>query len=100
VDRDHILGLMKAYLEQELPPEQLLGFPNTPAAELLDDSIEVLSFVLHLDGKLGIEIPLDTLGPHLTRMNFLELADELCLLVNKQPALTAAAPQGNPDGPP
>jgi acyl carrier protein len=84
MDRDQILSLMKAYFEKDLPPERLAQFATTPATELLEDSVDVMTFVLHLDDELHTEIKLDQVGPRLTAMTFQELAEELCRMVSEK----------------
>jgi len=84
MDRDQIVGLMKAYFEKEQPPERLVQFATTPAAELLEDSVDVMSFVIYLDDELHTEIRLDQIGPRLTAMTFVELADELCRMLGEK----------------
>jgi hypothetical protein len=84
VERDQLVGLMKAYFEKEHPPERLVQFATIPAAELLEDSVDVLSFVLYLDDELKTEIRLDQIGPELMRKTFQELADELLRIVSNK----------------
>jgi acyl carrier protein len=84
VDRDQIISLMKAYFDKEQPPERLEHFATMPATDLLEDSADVMSFVLYLEDELGGEIRLDEVGPKLTSMTFPELADELCHRLNEK----------------
>jgi acyl carrier protein len=72
---------MKAHFEKEQGPECLENFPNMRASDLVEDSMDAVTFVLDLESELGIEIPLDQVGPKLASMTFLELADELSSMV-------------------
>jgi acyl carrier protein len=84
VDRDKILSIMKAYFAREQPPERLVNFPNIPASTLIEDSTDVMTFVMDLEDELHTEIRLDQVGPKLTNMTFLELADELSLMLSQK----------------
>src|SRR5262245_18005608 len=77
VQSDQIVRVMKVRFEKELGPEPLENFPSIRASELVEDSMDVVTFVLDLESELGIEIPLDQVGPKLATMTFQELADEL-----------------------
>ena len=61
------------------------NFPNLPrdhietmkASEVIQQSLDLVEFVLHLEEKLGMEININTLGEKLITKTFGELADEL-----------------------
>ena len=65
--------------EDELEAPRATWGPRLPS-EFLEDSVDVLTFVMHLEEKLGVDIPLAKVGPALSRMTFQELAAELCRL--------------------
>jgi len=69
---------MKAYMAEERPEESLDNLPDRLASEFLEDSVDVLAFVMHLEEKLHMDIKLAQVGPALAQMTFRELAIELC----------------------
>jgi len=64
------------------------NFPNIPrdnmegmkASDVIQQSLDLVEFVLHLEEKLGIEININTLGEKLITRTFGELADDLVLI--------------------
>jgi acyl carrier protein len=83
VQTGEILGVMKAYFDEEQPPERLAHFPDVRAADLLEDSVDVITFIMHLEDKLRMNIKLAEVGPALAKMTFQELAAELCRVNGK-----------------
>ncbi len=67
------------------------NFPNIPkenieslkAGEVIQQSLDLVEFVLHLEEKLGIEININTLGEKLITKTFGELADDLVTIGNR-----------------
>ncbi|HEY6842322.1 MAG TPA: hypothetical protein VI114_13950 [Chthoniobacterales bacterium] len=61
------------------------NFPNIPrdniegmkASDVIQQSLDLVEFVLHLEEKLGLEININTLGEKLITETFGELADDL-----------------------
>jgi len=61
------------------------NFPNLPrdhietmkASEVIQQSLDLVEFVLHLEEKLGMEININTLGEKLITKTFGELDDEI-----------------------
>jgi acyl carrier protein len=47
------------------------------ASDVIQQSLELVELVLHLEEKLGIEININELGENLIVQNFGELANEL-----------------------
>jgi acyl carrier protein len=78
VQPEHVLDIMKAYLADDQPDKPLDNFAQRLPTEYLEDSVDVLTFVMHLEEKLGIDIKLAQVGPALAQKTFQELAVELC----------------------
>jgi acyl carrier protein len=47
------------------------------AGDVIQQSLDLVEFVLHLEEKLGLEININTLGEKLITKTFGELADDL-----------------------
>lgn len=77
MDRDAVLGQMRAYFEAKQPPDVLADFARQSPRALLPDSMDIVDFILHLEETLGCEIDVSEIGESLVRMNFGELAGEL-----------------------
>jgi acyl carrier protein len=64
------------------------NFPNVPrdkiegmkASDVIQQSLDLVEFVLHLEEKLGLEININTLGEKLVTKTFGELADDLVMI--------------------
>jgi acyl carrier protein len=78
VQPEQVLDIMKAYLVDDQPDKPLDNFPRRLPSEFLEDSVDVLTFVMHLEEKLHVDIPLAKVGPALSQMTFQDLAGELC----------------------
>jgi acyl carrier protein len=83
VQPEKVLDIMKAYLADDQPNKPLDDFPQRLPSEFLEDSVDVLTFVLHLEEELDVDIPLAKVGPSLSQTTFQELAVELCRLSGK-----------------
>ncbi len=77
MDRDQIIALMKAYFTDQLGPEAVEGFETLHASDLIEDSVDAVTFVMYLEEKTGQDIPMAEVGPALTGLTFQELAAEL-----------------------
>ena len=75
---EQMLAVMKKYFDEDQPPELMARFPEVRASQLVDDSIEVITFIVYLEDELGLSIKTDQLGPAIGKMTFQELAAELC----------------------
>jgi acyl carrier protein len=71
---------MKTFFEDKAEPEILARFAETPSTELLEESIDVVEFIVYLEDELHIKIDANKLGPAVANMTFGELAAELCRL--------------------
>jgi acyl carrier protein len=78
VEPELVLEVMKAYVADDQPDKPLDNFAQRLPTEYLEDSVDVLTFVMHLEEKLGIDIKLAQVGPALAQKTFQELAGELC----------------------
>lgn len=78
MEKNQILGFMKAYFADLHGPEQVEDFENLRTADLIEDSVDAVTFIMHLEDKTGRDIPLAEVGPGLTGMTFKELAGQLC----------------------
>jgi acyl carrier protein len=87
VDQTTALNQMKTFFEDKTEPEVLQRFAETPSTELLEESIDVVEFIVYLEDELKIKIDSNKLGPAVANMTFGELAAELCRQEgDKQPA--------------
>jgi acyl carrier protein len=80
VDQSTVLSQMKTFFEDKAEPEILARFAETPSTELLEESIDVVEFIVYLEDELHIKIDANKLGPAVANMTFGELAAELCRL--------------------
>jgi acyl carrier protein len=83
VEQEQILSLMKAYFADQFGPELVENFESLRASQLIEDSVDAITFVMYLEDKTDRDIPLAKLGPAITGLTFQELATELCQLVNE-----------------
>lgn len=77
MQEDQILGTINTYLVKEQEQESLAGFPDILASDLIQDSVDAITFMMHLEESLGIRIKAHEIGPTLSKMTFRELAAEL-----------------------
>ncbi len=92
MDQEQILGIMKAFFADLHGPEVLENFETTRAADIIEDSIDAVEFVMHLEDKTGLDIPMAQVAAGFTGLTFQEMARKLA--VGELGALTAgqAAP--------
>jgi acyl carrier protein len=86
VDQQTILQKMKAHFEHDAAPDVLERFADTPATELLTESIDVVEFIVYLEDELGTRLDANQVGPALTNMTFGQLAAEVAKHVNRPPS--------------
>jgi acyl carrier protein len=82
VEQEQILGLMKAYFADLHGPERVENFESLRATDLVEDSVDAMTFVMHLEEQTGRDIPLAEVGPAFAGRTFRELAGELCRVLN------------------
>jgi acyl carrier protein len=54
------------------------NFENTLAAQVLEESMDVVEFIIHLEDELHIKVDANEVGPAAAEMTFGELAAEVC----------------------
>lgn len=97
MEREQILGMMKEYFADLRGPEELENFETLKAADLIEDSLDAVTFVMHLEDKMGLDIPMAQVATGLTGMTFEELArqlasGELGVVPGTQPSPAPALP--------
>src|SRR5690242_16378068 len=73
---------MKGYFANEYGPDQVQNIEDQRVSDLIADSVDAITFIMHLEEKTGQDIPLAAVGPALTGMTFRELAGELWRLLH------------------
>jgi acyl carrier protein len=79
MQQNQILEAMKAYFADLHGAEELKDFETIKAADLIEDSVDAVTFVMHLEDETGRDIPLAEVAPGFTTMTFKELASQLAL---------------------
>jgi acyl carrier protein len=77
VDRKTVLAAMAEFFAENFPNVPRDNIEGMKASDVIQQSLDLVEFVLHLEEKLGIEININTLGEKLITKTFGELADEL-----------------------
>jgi acyl carrier protein len=83
VDRKAVLDAMAEFFTENFPNIPKETIESLKAGEVIQQSLELVEFVLHLEEKLGIEININTLGEKLITKTFGELADDLVAIGNR-----------------
>jgi acyl carrier protein len=78
MEQDKILSCMKAYFAELYRPEQVENFETLRPVDLIEDSVDAVTFIMHLEDKTGRDIPLAKVGPRFNHLTFKELAAHLC----------------------
>ena len=74
---EEVLALMKGYFMGKQPPEVLETFGEQSPRALLQESLDVVDFVVYLEEELGRDININELGEALLNRNFRELSGEV-----------------------
>jgi acyl carrier protein len=77
IDRQAVLDAIKQFIMAHFPAVPVDRFEVLRAGDVIQQSLELVELVLHLEEKLGIEININELGENLVVKNFGDLADEL-----------------------
>jgi acyl carrier protein len=77
VDRKAVLQAMEEFFAENFPNVPRDNIEGMKASDVIQQSLDLVEFVLHLEEKLGLEININTLGEKLITKTFGELADEL-----------------------
>jgi acyl carrier protein len=80
VDRKAVLEAMAEFFAENFPNIPRDNMEGMKASDVIQQSLDLVEFVLHLEEKLGIEININTLGEKLITRTFGELADDLVLI--------------------
>jgi acyl carrier protein len=83
VDRKAVLEAIGEFFAENFPNVPKEKIESLKASEVIQQSLDLVEFVLHLEEKLGIEININTLGEKLVTKTFGELADELVTIGNQ-----------------
>jgi acyl carrier protein len=77
IDRQAVLDAIRQFVAEHFPTVPLDRLETLRAGDVIQQSLELVELVLHLEEKLGIEININELGENLIVQNFGELANEL-----------------------
>jgi acyl carrier protein len=82
VDRKAVLDAMGEFFAENFPNIPRDDIEGMKASDVIQQSLDLVEFVLHLEEKLGLEININTLGEKLITETFGELADDLVAIGN------------------
>jgi acyl carrier protein len=77
IDRQAVLDAIRQFVTAHFPEVPIDHLETLRASDVIQQSLELVELVLHLEEKLGIEININELGENLVVQNFGDLADEL-----------------------
>jgi acyl carrier protein len=77
VDRKAVLDAMAEFFAENFPNVPRDKIEGMKASDVIQQSLDLVEFVLHLEEKLGLEININTLGEKWITRTFGELADDL-----------------------
>ena len=77
IDRQAVLNAIRQFVTDHFPTVPVDHLETLRAGDVIQQSLELVELVLHLEDELGIEININELGENLIVQNFGELADEL-----------------------
>ena len=77
IDRQAVLDAIGEFVAAHFPTISIDRLETLRAGDVIQQSLELVELVLHLEEKLGIEININELGENLVLQNFGGLADEL-----------------------
>ena len=80
MNRERILSVVAAFVEEESLGEIGPGFQDVKVTDYLQESLEAVELMMILEEELGLddlEVDLDAIAPKLIQATFGELADEL-----------------------
>jgi acyl carrier protein len=80
VDRTAVLDAMAEFFAENFPNVPRDNIEAMKASDVIQQSLDLVEFVLHLEEKLGLEININTLGEKLITKTFGELADDLVVI--------------------
>ena len=77
IERKAVLEAMREFFAENFPNVPRDNIETLRASDVIQQSLDLVEFVLHLEEKLGLEIDINKLGEKLITKTFGELADEL-----------------------
>jgi acyl carrier protein len=77
IDRQAVLDAIRQFVTVHFPTVPVDRLETLRASDVIQQSLELVELVLHLEDKLGIEININELGENLVVQNFGDLANEL-----------------------
>jgi acyl carrier protein len=77
IDRQAVLDVIRQFVTEHFPTVSVDHLETMHAGDVIQQSLELVELVLHLEEELGIEININELGENLILQNFGELANEL-----------------------
>ena len=77
IDRQAVLDAIKEFVAAHFRTVPVDRLETLRAGDVIQQSLELVELVLHLEDRLGIEININEIGENLIVQNFGELADEL-----------------------
>jgi acyl carrier protein len=83
IDRKAVLEAMVEFFAENFPNVPRDNIEGMKASDVIQQSLDLVEFVLHLEEKLGLEININTLGEKLITKTFGELADDLVTIGNE-----------------
>ena len=83
IERKAVLEAIVEFFEENFPNVPRDKIEGMKASDVIQQSLDLVEFVLHLEEKLGLEININTLGEKLITKTFGELADDLVTIGNE-----------------
>jgi acyl carrier protein len=77
IDRQAVLDAIREFVAAHFPTISVDHLETLRAGDVIQQSLELVELVLHLEEKLDIEININEIGENLIVQNFGSLADEL-----------------------
>jgi len=77
IERKAVLEAIAEFFAENFPNVPRDNIEGMKASDVIQQSLDLVEFVLHLEEKLGLEININTLGEKLITKTFGELADDL-----------------------
>jgi acyl carrier protein len=77
IDRQAVLEAIREFVAAHFPTISVDRLETLRAGDVIQQSLELVELVLHLEERLGIEININEIGENLIVQNFGSLADEL-----------------------
>jgi acyl carrier protein len=77
IERQAVLDAIKEFVAAHFRAVPLDRLETLRAGDVIQQSLELVELVLHLEDRLGIEININEIGENLIVQNFGNLADEL-----------------------